>query len=108
MNRRLRNYALYAVAAYGVAALWTSGVFVLPMVGGVLSAKLLGEAAYYSIVWPPLWWMIADKGGWRELLPFVLAGAIRTAPLLLLIAAVIWRVRRKRRSIEHRDDGRPG
>ena len=108
MNCRLRNYALYAVAAYGIAALWTSGNFGLPMVGGVLSVRFLGESAYYSIVWPLFWWMIADKGGWRELLPFVTSGAIRTAPLLLLIAAVIWRMRRKRRSIEHRDDGGPG
>ena len=76
MNRRLRNYALYAVAAYGVAALWTSGNFVLPMVGGIPSVQFLGEAVYDSIVWPLFWWMIADKGGWRELLQFV----VRPAP----------------------------
>jgi hypothetical protein len=106
MNRRLRNYGLAAVGAYGLAALWTSGNFAVPMVGGIPSTGFLGEAAYSSIVWPPLWWMIADKAGWRELLQFVVSGAVRTAPLLLLIAAVIWRVRRKRRSIEHRDGGR--
>src|SRR5260370_16219705 len=100
MDRPLRKYAVYVVGAYGIAALWTTFSF-WAMVAHNPSAKSIGEAAYYSITWPQLWWMIAAKAGWIELLPFLWYGAIHTAPVVLLVAGSIWGVRYFRNRIIH-------